>query len=172
MMCLRPRADTPFSSMMSWLASRMPPVNMALKVRNTAWGLRPARGRALPGKAWPPTPRTLQAEHDQLEESRPDVHQRHAERQRKIFNLPPSHVSSYKQQLPTRGPASLTQRLVVLGPTDSEGEDHGLCAGGWVQFCKRRPNLVFGFDSEDRTFIGRTDAEAETPILWPPDAKN
>ena len=22
------------------------------------------------------------------------------------------------------------------------------------------------------TFIGRTDAEAETPILWPPDAKN
>ena len=24
----------------------------------------------------------------------------------------------------------------------------------------------------DRIFIGRTDAEAETPILWPPDAKN
>ena len=22
------------------------------------------------------------------------------------------------------------------------------------------------------TFFGRTDAEAETPILWPPDAKN
>ena len=22
------------------------------------------------------------------------------------------------------------------------------------------------------TFIGRTDAETETPILWPPDAKN
>ena len=22
------------------------------------------------------------------------------------------------------------------------------------------------------TFIGRTDAEAETPILWPPDAKS
>ena len=21
-------------------------------------------------------------------------------------------------------------------------------------------------------FIGRTDAEAETPIIWPPDAKN
>ena len=26
--------------------------------------------------------------------------------------------------------------------------------------------------SQPRTFIGRTDAEAETPILWPPDAKN
>ena len=23
-----------------------------------------------------------------------------------------------------------------------------------------------------RIFIGRTDAEAETPILWPPDVKN
>ena len=25
---------------------------------------------------------------------------------------------------------------------------------------------------QSRIFIGRTDAEAETPILWPPDAKN
>ena len=26
--------------------------------------------------------------------------------------------------------------------------------------------------SQSWMFIGRTDAEAETPILWPPDAKN
>ena len=25
---------------------------------------------------------------------------------------------------------------------------------------------------QSRVFIGRTDAEAQTPILWPPDAKN
>ena len=25
---------------------------------------------------------------------------------------------------------------------------------------------------QSQIFIGRTDAEAETPILWPPDAKN
>ena len=25
---------------------------------------------------------------------------------------------------------------------------------------------------QSRVFIGRTDVEAETPILWPPDAKN
>ena len=24
----------------------------------------------------------------------------------------------------------------------------------------------------NQSFIGRTDAEAETPILWPPDVKN
>ena len=26
--------------------------------------------------------------------------------------------------------------------------------------------------NQSRIFIGRTDAEAETPILWPPDEKN
>ena len=26
--------------------------------------------------------------------------------------------------------------------------------------------------NQPRIFIGRTDAEAETPIFWPPDAKN
>ena len=26
--------------------------------------------------------------------------------------------------------------------------------------------------NQSRIFIGRTDAEAEAPILWPPDAKN
>ena len=26
--------------------------------------------------------------------------------------------------------------------------------------------------NQSRIFIGRTDAEAEVPILWPPDAKN
>ena len=26
--------------------------------------------------------------------------------------------------------------------------------------------------NQSRIFIGRIDAEAETPILWPPDAKN
>ena len=29
-----------------------------------------------------------------------------------------------------------------------------------------------GFTYQHNTFIGRTDAEAETPILWPPDAKS
>ena len=26
--------------------------------------------------------------------------------------------------------------------------------------------------NQSRIFIGRTDAEAETPVLWPPDVKN
>ena len=26
--------------------------------------------------------------------------------------------------------------------------------------------------NQPQIFIGRTDAEAETPILWPPDSKN
>ena len=26
--------------------------------------------------------------------------------------------------------------------------------------------------NQSRLFIGKTDAEAETPVLWPPEAKN
>ena len=32
--------------------------------------------------------------------------------------------------------------------------------------------LVHPKGNESRIFIGRTDAEAETPMLWPPDVKN
>ena len=32
--------------------------------------------------------------------------------------------------------------------------------------------LVNPKGNQSSIFIGRTDAEAETPILWPPDAKN
>ena len=32
--------------------------------------------------------------------------------------------------------------------------------------------LVHPKGNQSWVFIGRTDAEAETPILWPPDAKN
>ena len=32
--------------------------------------------------------------------------------------------------------------------------------------------LVHPKENQSWIFIGRTDAEAETPILWPPDAKN
>ena len=32
--------------------------------------------------------------------------------------------------------------------------------------------LVHPKGNQSWMFIGRTDAEAETPILWPPDAKN
>ena len=32
--------------------------------------------------------------------------------------------------------------------------------------------LVHPIGNQSWVFIGRTDAEAETPILWPPDVKN
>ena len=37
--------------------------------------------------------------------------------------------------------------------------------------CKEIPP-VHPKGNHSRMFTGRTDAEAETPILWPPDAKN
>ena len=32
--------------------------------------------------------------------------------------------------------------------------------------------MDFSASKNRQIFIGRTDAEAETPILWPPDVKN
>ena len=32
--------------------------------------------------------------------------------------------------------------------------------------------LVHSKGDQSWMFIGKTDAEAETPVLWPPDAKN
>jgi len=31
---------------------------------------------------------------------------------------------------------------------------------------------IHAIGNQSSVFIGRTDAEAEAPILWPPDAKN
>ena len=39
-------------------------------------------------------------------------------------------------------------------------------------FSHNFPKLAETKSSQSWIFIGRTDAEAETPILWPPDAKN
>ena len=41
-----------------------------------------------------------------------------------------------------------------------------------VPWTARRSNPVNPKGNQSWIFIGRTDAEAETPILWPPDAKN
>ena len=46
-----------------------------------------------------------------------------------------------------------------------------------VPWTARRSNQsilkeIIGILKESWVFIGRTDVEAETPILWPPDAKS
>ena len=41
-----------------------------------------------------------------------------------------------------------------------------------VPWTARRSNPVHPKGNQSWVFIGRTDAEVETPILWPPDAKN
>ena len=41
-----------------------------------------------------------------------------------------------------------------------------------VPWTEWRSNLSILKEINPGIFIGRTDAEAETPILWPPDAKN
>ena len=38
-----------------------------------------------------------------------------------------------------------------------------------IEFLGKQKNVT---QTSSDLFIGRTDAKAETPILWPPDAKN
>ena len=41
-----------------------------------------------------------------------------------------------------------------------------------VPWTARRSNQSILKKISPESFIGRTDAEAETPVLWPPDTKN
>ena len=41
-----------------------------------------------------------------------------------------------------------------------------------VPWTARRSNQSILREINPEIFIGRTDAEAEAPILWPPDGKN
>ena len=42
----------------------------------------------------------------------------------------------------------------------------------WESLSCKEIQPVYPKEDQSWVFIGRTDAEAETPILWPPDVKN
>ena len=48
----------------------------------------------------------------------------------------------------------------------------GVGEDSWESLGCKEIQLVHHKGDQSWVFIGRTDAEAETPILWPPDAKN
>ena len=52
--------------------------------------------------------------------------------------------------------------LLNCGIVEDSGESFGM----------QEIKLVNPKGNQSGIFIGRTDAEAETPILWPPNAKN
>ena len=48
----------------------------------------------------------------------------------------------------------------------------GVGEDSWESLGLQGDPTVYPKGNQSWIFIGRTDAEAETPILWPPDAKN
>ena len=48
----------------------------------------------------------------------------------------------------------------------------GVGENSWVFWMARRPSQSILNEITPEYSFGRTDAEAETPVLWPPDAKN
>ena len=65
---------------------------------------------------------------------------------------------------------------------DGEGQGSLVCCSPWghtdlektleIPLDSKEIKLVNPKGNEHQIFIGRTDAEAETPVLWPPDVKN
>ena len=47
-----------------------------------------------------------------------------------------------------------------------------LCVEWWLELTEEEIQPVNPKGNQSWMFIGRTDAQAETPMLWPPDVKN
>ena len=69
--------------------------------------------------------------------------------------------------------ASLADRHMkpCSAPAISYRGTRGQCVSPYGKHCKEI-QLVNPKGNKSSIFIGRTEAEAETPVLWPPDAKN
>ena len=69
--------------------------------------------------------------------------------------------------------ASLADRPMepFSAPAISHRATRGQCVARYGKHGKEI-QLVNPKGNQSLIFIGRTEAEAETPILWPPDAKN
>ena len=69
--------------------------------------------------------------------------------------------------------ASLADRHMepCSAPAISHRGTRGQCVSPYGKHCKEI-QLVNPKGNKSSIFIGRTEAEAETPVLWPPDAKN
>ena len=82
----------------------------------------------------------------------------------KSYGLPSSHVQMWEVGH-KKGWVLKNWRVVVLSDF-SVGED------SWESLECKEIQPVHPNGNQSWIFIGRTDAEAETPILWPPDAKS
>ena len=104
---------------------------------------------------------------------------------KKSYDQPKQHIKSRDITLPTK--VHLVKAMVfpvVMYRCESWTKKKAECQRidafelwGWrrlliVPWTARRSNQSILKGNQSWIFIGRTDAEAETPILWPPDAKS
>ena len=104
---------------------------------------------------------------------------------KKSYDQPRQHIKKQRHYFDNKGPSSQSYGF-SSGHVQMSELGH---KGDWVRKNRRFRTVVLektlespldsreiqpGNPKGDQpwTFIGRTDAEAETPILWPPDANN
>ena len=103
---------------------------------------------------------------------------------KKSYNQPRQHIKKQRHYFVNKGPPSqrygFSSSHVWMWDLDIKKAEHWRIDAFelwcWrrllrVPWTARRSNQSI-LKEISRVFIGRTDAEAETPILWPPDAKN
>ena len=103
---------------------------------------------------------------------------------KKGYDKPRQHVKKQTHYSAKKGPSSQTMVFLVVTYWCESGHKEGWAPKNWFFWtvmlektlesplhCKEiQP--VNSKGNQSWIFIGRTDAEAETPILWPPDSKN
>ena len=93
---------------------------------------------------------------------------------KKRYDKPRQHIKNQRYYFANKGPSSqgygFSSSYVWMWELDYK-ESWGL--KNWCFWTVMLEKTLEGpLDCKAWVFIGRTDAEAETPILWPPDAKN
>ena len=103
---------------------------------------------------------------------------------KKSYDEPRQHIKKQRHYFANKGPSSqgygFSSSHVWMWELDYKAECQGIDALElWcsrrllrVPWTTRRSNQSILKEISPEYFIGRTDAEAEAPILWPPDVKN
>ena len=101
---------------------------------------------------------------------------------KKSYDQPRQHTKKQRHGFANKGPSSQSYGFpVVMYGCESwiikKAEEFlllncGVGEDSWESLGLQGDPTIHPKGNQSWIFIGRTDAEAETPILWPPDEKN
>ena len=102
---------------------------------------------------------------------------------KKIYDQPRLHIKKQRHYFANKGPSSQSYGFSIVWMSELDYKESWVLKNWCFWTVVLEKTLVSPLDCKEIQpvnpkgyqcwiFIGRTDAEAETPILWPPDMKN